>query len=436
MEERHRRLLVKQNPWWRNETITIPSFKRDLFEEIQTYISSKQILAIIGLRRVGKTILMTQILQSLDVPKNNICYISFDDIDFQQYTTADELINYFLEFSDKNNMRYLFFDEIQKLPNWADIIKTYYDSEENIKIIISGSASLDVQHHKESLAGRIFTFNLPVLTFQEFVRYYQLENKISKDKILHEYDLKFSHKKERYNSLFKQYILKGAFPELLDVDIKNKDFIAKYIKESVIEKTIVDISRLTKENEKIIYELLRLLANSTARTFEIVNLANVLGINRNRVADALTLLEKSFLIKITYNCTASVAKQVRTNKKQYLAHSCIVITMLDYPFEVITTEIAGYLVEGIISHAVKNASFWRTPQKDEVDIVIKGKKFMPIEVKYQNQITDADCKTLVKFCKKYKVKKGLVITKEALETRNYDDIKLDLIPAWVFLLEK
>src|SRR4030043_492775 len=138
MEERHRRLLIKQNPWWRNEPLTLPLFKRDLFKELLTYIPSKQILAIIGLRRVGKTILTKQILQTLNAPKNNICYLSFDDIDFQRYITADDLINYFMEFSDKHTMRYLFLDEIQKLPNWADLIKTYYDNEENLKIIISG----------------------------------------------------------------------------------------------------------------------------------------------------------------------------------------------------------------------------------------------------------------------------------------------------------
>jgi len=434
MEERHRRLLIKQNPWWRNEPLTLPLFKRDLFKELLAYIPSKQILAIIGLRRVGKTILTKQILQTLNAPKNNICYLSFDDIDFQRYTTAEDLINYFLEFSDKHTMRYLFLDEIQKLPNWADLIKTYYDNEENLKIIISGSASLDVQYHKESLAGRILTFHLPVLTFQEFVRYHQLEHKISKENMMYEYDRTFAPKKEQYQSLFKEYLIKGAFPELLDIDIKNKEFITKYITESVIEKTIVDTSRLTKENEKIIYELLRLLANSTARIFEIVNLANILSINRNRVANTLALLEKSFLIKITYNCTASVAKQVRTSKKQYVAHSCIVITMLDYPFEVITTEIAGYLVEGNIAHALKNVFFWRTPQKDEVDIVIKEKPLKPIGVKYQNQITDTDCKTLIKFCKKYNVKKGIIVTKETFETRKFGEITIELIPAWVFLL--
>ena len=126
MDERHRRLLIKQNPWWKDKHIALPEFERYLLEELLRYIKYKQILAVIGLRRVGKTILLKQIIQKLNSTKNNICYISFDDIDFQKYTIAEDIINYFLEFSDKNTTRYLFLDEIQKLPHWADLLKTYY----------------------------------------------------------------------------------------------------------------------------------------------------------------------------------------------------------------------------------------------------------------------------------------------------------------------
>jgi predicted AAA+ superfamily ATPase len=404
MEERHRLLLTKQNPWWKNEQVTLPSFERDLHKELLKYISHKQILAIVGLRRVGKTIIMKQLIQKLDVKKNNICYISFDDIDFQTYTIAEDLINYFLEFSDKHT------------------------------IIMSGSASLDLQRYKETLAGRILTFQLPVLTFTEYLRYHTMPHTLTSNNIIHEYDVKFAAKKELYQELFKTYLVKGAFPELLDVDLQEKDFIKKYIKESIIEKAIVDIARITKEDEKVIYELFRLLSNSTARLFEIVNLANILTVNRNRVSRCISLLEQAFLLKITYNFTASVAKQVRANKKQYAAHSCIVITLLDYPFEAVDTELAGHLVEGIIVNTVDHAAFWRTPQKDEVDIVVKGKEILPIEIKYQTQITSDDVKTLLKFCKKFRCTNGIVVTKTTLEKKTIDGVDILFIPAWFFLL--
>jgi len=434
MEERHRLLLTKQNPWWKNEYPTLPVFERDLYHTLLTFIDNKQILAIVGLRRVGKTIIMKQLIKRLKTKQNNICYISFDDIDFQKYTIAEDLINYFLEYSDKHTTRYLFLDEIQKLPHWPDLIKTIYDTEENIKIIISGSASLDLQRNKETLAGRILTFHLPVLTFPEYLRYHSLPHALTTNSIIHDFDVSFAEKKDRYQEAFTAYLIKGAFPELLDVGIQENEYIKKYIKESIIEKAIVDIARITKEDEKIIYELFRLLSNSTARLFEIVNLANILAVNRNRISRCLSLLEQAFLLKITYNYTRSVAKQVRTNKKQYAAHSCIVMTLLDYPIEIVNTELAGHLVEGIIAHTVDAKSFWRTPQKDEIDIIVQEKEILPIEIKYQTQITSDDTKTLLKFCKKFKCKNGIVVTKNSLEKKIVEGVEILFIPAWLFPL--
>jgi uncharacterized protein len=432
MDERHRRLLVKQNPWWKNEKTSLPEFERDLLKELLKYLKYKQILAIVGLRRVGKTILMKQIIQKLHAPKNNLCYISFDDIDFQKYTIAEDLINYFLEFSDKTKSRYLFLDEIQKLPHWADLIKTCYDTEENLKIILSGSASLEVNLDKETLAGRILTFHLPTLTFKEYTRYFKIENNVTSDEFIRIYDLNFASKKEQYNDLFKEYIIKGAFPELLTVSLVEKDYIKKYIKESVIEKSIVDISRLTKEDEHIIYDLFRLLANGNARLFEILNISNILKVNRNRISQYINLLEKSFLLKISYNYTASVAKQIRASKKQYTIHSSLVIALLDYPFEVINTEIIGHLVESVIANVLEKPSFWRTPQKDEVDFIVDQK--LPIEVKYKSQITNDDLRSLLKFCKKFHTNKAIIVTRDLLEKRNIDNIEVIFIPAWYFLL--
>ncbi len=430
MEERHRRLLVKQNPWWQNEKPEVPEFKRDMFAELIKYLNYKQIISVVGLRRVGKTVLLKQIIQELNAPKNNICYISFDDIDFQKYEIAEDLVNYFLEFSDKGKKRFLFLDEVQKLPNWADFLKMLYDTEKNLKIFVSGSASLEIKKHKETLAGRILTFHIPILSFKEFARYFGMESSISKKNLFREYDLKFSDKKGKYENLFNKYIVKGAFPELLEVE--DEEFIKKYVKESVIEKAISDISKIAGADEKIIYELFRLLASNSAQLFEINNISEILKINRNLVSQYIGLLEKSFLIKVSYNYTASVAKQVRANKKQYSAHSSVVIAIMDYPFEAIKTEISGRLVEGIVANSISKISFWRTPQKEEVDIITEDK--IPVEVKYQSQITNGDLKSVVKFCEKFKVKNSMVVTKNILEKKVVEGVEILLVPVWLFLL--
>ena len=433
MKERVRRLLIKLNPQWKGKPIQVPKFERDMLNVMLDNVKYKQIIGIVGLRRVGKTVLLKQLIRKLKSSHENMCYISFDDIDFQNYEIADDLINYFLEFSNEDMIRYLFLDEIQKLPNWADLLKTFYDTEENLKIFISGSASLEIKEYKETLAGRILTYKLPIFTFREFLRYFKMKHDITFKDLFREYDLNYIHQKEHYKNMFEVYLLKGAFPELLEIN--DDEFIGKYIKESVVEKTIMDISRITKQDEKIIYELFRILANSNAQLFEINNISNLLGVNRNLVSQYIGLLEKAFLIKISYNYTASVAKQVRTSKKQYCAHSSVVIAVLDYPPAVIHTKLSGHLVEATIMNHIEKASFWRTPQKDEVDIIVKTDEgIIPIEIKYQTQILNNDLKAIIKFCKKFYIKKGMVITKGLLERRMIDKYEILFIPAWVFLL--
>ncbi len=432
MEERHRQLLVKNNPWWQGIKSELPKFERDLLKKLHSYVKCRQIIAIVGLRRVGKTVLMKQIIQKLTAPTNNICYISFDDIEFQNYRVAEELINYFLEFSDGKKMRFLFLDEIQKLPGWSDLLKTYYDTENNLKMFVSGSASLEIKKQKETLAGRIFSFHLPVMSFSEFARYFNMPYEIQSKNMMRDFDVRFSGKKEGYKKLFEKYMKKGAFPELLDTD--DEEFIKKYIKESVIEKAVSDASKISGENENVIYELFKLLAGSNAQLFEITNLSDALKINRNTISKCIGLLEKAFLIKISYNFTASVAKQVRTNKKQYCAHSSIVVALLDYPFSSLSTEISGYLAEAEIANSIENAAFWRTPQKDEVDIIVKDEKPLPIEVKYKSNITGSDMDSVLKFCRKFNAKRGIIVTKDISEKRNIEGIEILLIPAWAFLL--
>ena len=57
-----------------------------------------------------------------------------------------------------------------------------------------------------------------------------------------------------------------------------------------------------------------------------------------------------------------------------------------------------------------------------------------IEVKYKAGITNNDINSVIKFCEKFKIKNGIVITKDIIEKRKINDIEIALIPAWFFLL--
>ena len=437
MLDRHKRILLRQNPHWRDEALEAFEFKRDHYTQIMDNMPFPQIIALVGLRRVGKTVLIKQIMKerSQSVHKLNLGYISFDDKDFQKYEIADELINYFLTFSNTKKKRYLFLDEIQKIPNWPDLMKNLYDTEKNLKIIISGSSSLDMKEYRETLAGRIITIAMPIFTFREFVRYFGLKSTISAEGLMREYDLNFLVEKEKYSVLFESYLAKGAFPELLE--ISDDAFIKRYIKESIVEKVIADISRFIKpRREDIVNDMLVIFSRNTARLFEINNIANALNIDRNATANYINTLKSTYLIKVDYNYTKSAAKRTRLSKKAYIAHSSISLALLDYPLDITSVggSDMGYLVETTIANSLDNTAFWRTSQKQEVDIIIQNSTPIPVEVKYREHIGKGDLKGILTFMEKFNVKKGVVVTKNILRKENVGDLVLFYIPAWLFLL--
>ena len=63
--------------------------------------------------------------------------------------------------------------------------------------------------------------------------------------------------------------------------------------------------------------------------------------------------------------------------------------------------------------------FWRDKQKHEVDVVREANLPLPIEVKYQNQITSSDLKNLIIFMKKFDAERGILVTKSLFEKKKY-----------------
>lgn len=437
MEERHRRLLLKLNPHWHHGPHEAPGFRRDAFVPLTRDLEHPQILAVVGLRRVGKTVLLKQVMAALEgtVPVRNIGYISFDDRDFQRYETADDVIHYFLTFSDPETRRYLFLDEIQKVPNWPDLLKTLYDTETDLKMFISGSSSLEMKGYRETLAGRILTHFLPVFTFREYARYFGLDCPEGAGDLAREYDTRFLERKEAYGELFERYLATGGFPELLEHH--DEDFMQRYIRESVIFKVISDISgQISPRREDVVNDLLHIFARNTARMFTTTTIAGALGLDRGTVAGYINALTGAFLIKVDHNYSKSATRQARTGKKAYIAHPCVTLALMNYPMRItgIHGSDTGFLVETAVANSLGGTGFWRSPQKHEVDVVIPGPEPLPVEVKYRERYDSADLRGIRTFMRHFGVRKGIVVTRDTFGEEMVDDCRIIRIPAWLFLL--
>ncbi|MCX9010588.1 MAG: ATP-binding protein [Candidatus Methanoperedens sp.] len=373
-----------------------------------------QIIALTGLRRVGKTTLMHKMV--LDFIKSgfdarNIIYFSFDE--FRETELREVMRGYeaLMEKDLKQGRYLLLLDEIQKLTNWEDQVKRIYDTY-RIKIIISGSESMFIKKKsKETLSGRIFEFKVETLSFKEFLSFKGVEYKPAG---LYEKELA---------RLFEEYMLCQGFPEL--VGIKDKSIIKKYIKEGIVEKVIYrDLPQLFKIKDIAVLEsLLGIIMEEPGQLIEISDLAKELKLSRQTLSNYLVYLEEAFLIRKIYNYSKSKRKTERKLKKYYPA----ILSDLIFKEDDISR---SKVFEWLIVSRLNTGFFWRDPYKNEVDVVIVDKKSTPVEIKYGK----IDTTGLIAFMKKFKVTEGYIISHEREEQLKIDDFTINIVPAFKFFL--
>jgi predicted AAA+ superfamily ATPase len=408
-------VLLESNTWWKEE-FNIEYHERDIYKQMSKYLPLPQIIALTGLRRVGKTTILFKII--IDFIKKgfdarNLIYFSFDEF---KETELREVMKEYENLMEKDLRRgkyLLLLDEIQKLTNWEDQVKRIYDTYgKNLKIIISGSESMFIKKKsKETLSGRIFKFKVETLSYKEFLGF-----KGAKHEPVSLYE-------KELVKLFEEYMFSQGFPEL--VGMKDKQVIRKYVKESIIEKVIYrDLPQLFKIKDIAVLEsLLGIITEEPGQLIELSDLAKELKISRQTLSNYLVYLEEAFLIRKLYNYSTNRRKTERKLKRYYPA----IISDLIYKDDDISR---SKVFEWLIVTRLDAGFFWRDAYKNEVDVIIPEKIPVPIEIKYGK----LDTSGLIVFMKKFKITEGYIISREKEEQIKTGDYKINVVPAFKFFL--
>lgn len=452
-----------QNPWWHEKVKPMEAKmpKRFLYQEIEKQTKSRFVLGILGLRRVGKSTIMKQVIGKLldeKIDSTRILYFSFDQKMIIKSSNALENIleKYFSEILEEKpsllkKKVYIFIDEIQYIDFWQDIIKRYYDLSEKIKFFVTGSQSIILSgKSRESLAGRMFEFYLEPLCFDEFlmiagkktVRQIYLDDVFKIAKIFSKIEKENYIAGEKLQKDAQEYLLSGQFPEILkEKNIKNK---YTYIKESVIGKILEkDIPKLYEVSKVdcLKIEAEHLIENSGS-LFELNNISQEAGISRLTAESYLEYFKKGYLVDVLYRYSKSKIKKGRLFKKSY-AHSVNFICALknlENNFYNKIPEVFGGVAETFIFGVLRNKSekynydlsFFRKGKK-EIDFIVRSKnELLPIEVKFKENIRNSDFKFLVEYCLEKKIKNGIVVTKNLAEKKNINGVEIFFVPFYFF----
>lgn len=152
--------------------------RENILKRIRPFYENELIKVLIGLRRSGKSVLMHQIIDELTesgVDKEQIIYINFEDFQYSFITSAQKLYDHIAERRKNEKKYYLFFDEIQMVPEFERVINSFRATWD-VSIFITGSNSKLLSGELATLlSGRYVTFRVAPFSFAESCKMRQIK---------------------------------------------------------------------------------------------------------------------------------------------------------------------------------------------------------------------------------------------------------------------
>ena len=284
------------------------------------YHTESLIKIIYGMRRSGKSVILTQIIDELKksgIDSENIIYINFESLKYDFIKNAKDLFNYIESLKINDKKYYVFFDEIQKVDDFEKGINSLRITNDYSLFITGSNSRMTLLELSTDLSGRYVSFRVNPLSFEEIVKM----NKISKkdyEKTLLDYfkwgglPQRFSFNenidKENYlSSVYDSIILKDIVERLGIKDIASFNKVLQYILDTESREFSRDnvIEFLKKEYHVVANDTLYNYLEAFTSTF-IMNKVYRYDIHGKNILKTLN----------KYYCNDLGIKQIKTNSEE------------------------------------------------------------------------------------------------------------------------
>jgi len=260
---------------------------------------NNRLTGIVGPRGVGKTTLMLQYIKNHFPNQANVFYFSADHIFFNQ-TTLFEFVNDLYRY---DGIRIFFVDEIHKYGNWNQELKNIYDAFPDIKVIFSGSSSIDLVKGAYDLSRRAKLYHLHGMSFREYLNF-NLETTlqpISLAEIFQNNHKTFKMIAEipKLLGYFKEFLQTGYYPFLMEDNYSYYEKISNIIEKAIYED-IANFYNLKTPNLHYFKKILNYIATIPPGELNTHNFARNLNIDYKTAFHYLTILDEIELIRMIY----------------------------------------------------------------------------------------------------------------------------------------
>lgn len=395
---------------------------REKTDKILDLIKLKLPIIITGVRRCGKSSLMSLIKDKLSLKDKEYLYINFNDERMVDFSIEDfQKILDFMNENDYIKKCILFLDEVQEVNGWEKWVDRIRQKHQ---IFITGSNSkLLSKEISTILTGRSISINLFPFSFIEIL------NAKNIDLINWKVDLKL---RLRIKKEFKEYLNGGGFPQKV---ITNEKIIVSELYENMLYRDI--IKRFNKNMTKQIKEISLYLLSNVSSDVSLRTLSNISGItNLSTIKEIIDSFEEGFLFFSIHKYDYSVKKQILNPRKIYCVDNGFP-SIVGFKF----SEDKGKLLENLVAIELRRRGkeiFYHRENK-ECDLVIKkGLKIIEaIQVCYD--LNDGNQKReiegLIEAMEKFGLKRGLILTFDQEKDLKVSGKKIEIRSVWKWLLE-
>ncbi|RLB16926.1 MAG: hypothetical protein DRG82_07825 [Deltaproteobacteria bacterium] len=393
-----------------------------------------RILAVVGPRRAGKTYFMYQLIQSLlqggRHKREDILFIDFEDYRLGGFTgdDMDELFAAFHQLAGQYP-HFLFFDEVQNLPDWNRVLRTLHNRR-RFKIIVSGSNSkLLGREIATELRGRYDDFLMLPFSFQEYLQYRGVSFTPSSLR---------TAARGNIMAAFDDYVRHGGFPEVVMAGSRaeQRKLLQNYF------KTIFYRDILERYNIKARYVLDAVMNDFLETYSDVFSISrfekhlkgNGLPGSKRTIANYLHYLQEAFFIIANDKFSFSPRRRIMNPKKVYLTDTGF--AALGRPF----AENRGRILENVVAIELfrREMELYYFKDRNECDFIVK-KGTLPthaIQVCWEltRQNEKREIAGLKDAFKSLDLPSGTILTYAQEEEREISGRRVPVLPAWKWLL--
>ena len=324
---------------------------REVLEAIEARLFRGKAVVLYGARQVGKTTMARELMAR---HSDGSMYLTGDEPDVREAFSNKSLaqLRRFL-----GDLKLLVLDEAQRIDGVGVTLKLLVDDWPELQVVATGSSSLELGSSlREPLTGRKFEFWVPPLTMREMAKSLgALESR----------------------RLLEHRILFGTYPEVAMLGGQEGRERLMELAASYLHRDLLSFRDI--RNPQLLEKLIQALALQIGQEVSMTELAGLVGIDKNTVADYLRILQQAFVVFLLPPFARNRRNELKKMNKVYFWDTGMRNAVLGNFQPLSLRSDKGALWENfLIAERLKNNSnalreakphFWRTATQQEIDFI-------------------------------------------------------------------